>query len=40
VLVVPLVLEAQLAAAISVAATPEIRPPPDPVFLATRRLRV
>lgn len=40
VLVVPLVLEAQLAAAISIAATPEIRPPPDPVFLATRRLRV
>ncbi|SDE24891.1 hypothetical protein SAMN05444679_119115 [Variovorax sp. CF079] len=40
VLVVPVVMEAQLAAAIPVAATPEVRPPPGPVFLATRRLRV
>jgi hypothetical protein len=40
VLIVPLVLEAQTAAALPVRATPEIRPPPDPVFLATLRLRV
>ena len=40
VLVVPLLLEAQLAAATPVAAAPELRPPPDPVFLSTRRLRV
>ena len=40
VLVVPLLLEAQLAAAIPVAAAPELRPPPDPVFLSTLRLRV
>jgi len=40
VLVVPLLLEAQLAAAIPVAAVPELRPPPDPVFLSTLRLRV
>ena len=40
VVVLPLVLEAQLAAAIPVAAEPELRPPPDPVFLSTRRLRV
>ncbi len=40
VLVVPLVLEAHLAAAIPVAAAPELRPPPDPLFLSTLRLRV
>ena len=40
VLVVPLVLEAQLAAAFPVATTPEVRPPPDPLFLSTLRLRV
>lgn len=40
VLVVPLLLEAQLAAAIPAAAAPELRPPPDPVFLSTLRLRV
>ena len=40
VLIVPLVLEAQAAAALPVTATPEIRSPPDPLFLATLRLRV
>jgi hypothetical protein len=40
VLVVPLLLEAQLAAAFPVASPPELRPPPDPIFLSTRRLRV
>ncbi|WP_232081419.1 MULTISPECIES: hypothetical protein [unclassified Variovorax] len=40
VLVVPLLLEAQLAGAFPVAAAPELRPPPDPVFLSTLRLRV
>ena len=40
VLVVPLLLEAQLSAAFPVAATPELRPPPDPLFLSTLRLRV
>jgi hypothetical protein len=40
VLTVPLLLEAQLAAALPVAARPEPRPPPDPVFLSTLRLRV
>lgn len=40
VLVVPLVLEAQLASATPVAAAPELRPPPDPLFLSTLRLRV
>ena len=39
-LVVPVVLEAQLAEASSIAATPELRPPPDPLFLSTLRLRV
>lgn len=39
-LVVPLLLEAQLAAAIPVASVPELRPPPDPLFLSTLRLRV
>ena len=40
VLAVPLVLDAQIAAALPVATTPPVRPPPDPVFLATLRLRV
>lgn len=40
VLVVPLPVDAQLAAASPVAAAPELRPPPDPVFLSTLRLRV
>lgn len=40
VLVVPLVQEAQRAAACPVACPPELRPPPDPVFLSTGRLRV
>lgn len=40
ILIVPLLIEAQLAAAFPVAATPEPRPPPDPVFLSTLRLRV
>jgi hypothetical protein len=40
VLVVPFVLEAQLAAALPVAAPPQARPPPDPLFLSTLRLRV
>lgn len=39
VLVVPLLLEEQLAVALPVAAAPELRPPPDPVFLSTLRLR-
>ena len=38
--VVPLVQEAQLAVAMPVPAAPELRPPPDPLFLSTRRLRV
>lgn len=40
VLIVPLVLEAQAAAELPLTATPEIRPPPDPLFLATLRLLV
>ncbi|MGJ7509901.1 hypothetical protein [Variovorax sp. GT1P44] len=40
VLVVPLVLEAQLAVAFPVGPSPELRPPPDPLFLSTLRLRV
>jgi len=40
VLLVPLVLEAQLAAASPVPAAPQLRPPPDPLFLSTLRLRV
>lgn len=39
-LVVPLLLDAVSAIALPVGATPEARPPPDPVFLATLRLRV
>lgn len=38
--VLPLVLGAQVAGAVPVAATPEARPPPAPVFLSTLRLRV
>lgn len=40
VLIVPLVLEVQLAAAAPVGPSPELRPPPDPLFLSTLRLRV
>ena len=40
VLVVPIVLEAERAQALGVPNSPETRPPPNPVFLATRRLRV
>ncbi|MGO4390531.1 hypothetical protein AB4Z46_04155 [Variovorax sp. M-6] len=40
VLVVPLVLDAQRAVAHPAAAAPELRPPPDPLFLSTLRLRV
>lgn len=40
VLVVPPVQETQRATASPVASRPELRPPPDPVFLATGRLRV
>lgn len=40
ILVVPLLLEAQLAAATPIAVAPELRPPPDPLFLSTLRLRV
>ena len=40
VLQLPLVLDAADAVAIPPADTPEARPPPDPLFLATLRLRV
>jgi hypothetical protein len=40
VLVVPPVLDRDDAAALTVAATVPVRPPPDPIFLATLRLRV
>jgi len=40
VLVMPLVLEAVEAEALPAASAPEARPPPDPLFLATLRLRV
>lgn len=40
VLELPLVLDAGEAVALSMAATPVARPPPDPLFLSTRRLRV
>jgi hypothetical protein len=40
VLVLPLVLDAGAAVAPPMAATPEARPPPDPLFLSTLRLRV
>lgn len=39
-LVLPLVLEAIEAEALPAASAPEARPPPDPVFLSTLRLRV
>ena len=40
VLVLPLVLEAVEAEALPAASAPEARPPPDPIFLSTLRLRV
>jgi hypothetical protein len=40
VLELPLVLDAADAALTPFAATPEARPPPDPLFLSTLRLRV
>jgi hypothetical protein len=40
VLELPLVLDAPHAIALPQAATPEARPPPDPLFLSTLRLRV
>lgn len=40
VLVVPLVLDAAQAVDVPVAATSEVHPPPDPLFLSTLRLRV
>jgi hypothetical protein len=40
VLELPLMLDTDDARAIPVAATPEARPPPDPLFLSTLRLRV
>jgi hypothetical protein len=40
VLILPLVLLATEAVAVPVAALPEARPPPDPLFLSTLRLRV
>ncbi len=40
VLRLPLVLDAAEAIAVPAADTPEARPPPDPLFLATLRLRV
>lgn len=40
VLVLPLVLDALQASDLPEVATPETRPPPDPLFLSTLRLRV
>ncbi|KQW37138.1 hypothetical protein [Rhizobacter sp. Root404] len=40
VLVLPLVLDAVEAEALPATSSPEARPPPDPVFLSTLRLRV
>ena len=40
VLVLPLVLEAVEAEALPATSAPEARPPPDPIFLSTLRLRV
>ena len=40
VLTLPVMLEAQRAAALPVPLAPEFRPPPDPLFLSTLRLRV
>jgi hypothetical protein len=39
-LVVPAVVDASRASALTIAAALEVRPPPDPVFLSTLRLRV
>ena len=39
-LVVPGVVDASRASALTIAAVLEVRPPPDPVFLSTLRLRV
>lgn len=40
VLVLPLVLEAAEVEALPATSAPEARPPPDPIFLSTLRLRV
>jgi hypothetical protein len=40
ILILPLVLQATEAIAVPVAARPEARPPPNPLFLSTLRLRV
>lgn len=40
VLVLPMVLEAAHAQVLPVTSAPETRPPPDPIFLSTLRLRV
>lgn len=40
VLELPLVLEAEVARTLPVAEAPQLRPPPDPLFLSTLRLRV
>ena len=40
VLVLPVVLDAEIGAAAPIAAISEARPPPDPIFLSTLRLRV
>ena len=40
ILVVPLMLEAEADMALPMAALPEAKPPPDPLFLSTLRLRV
>lgn len=40
VLVLPLLLEAVEAEAMPATSAPEARPPPDPIFLSTLRLRV
>ena len=39
-LVLPVVLDAAMSAAAPIAASSEARPPPDPIFLSTLRLRV
>jgi len=40
ILMVPLVLQAEADIALPMAALPEAKPPPDPLFLSTLRLRV
>jgi hypothetical protein len=40
VLVLPLVLDAVEAEVLPATSAPEARPPPDPIFLSTLRLRV